>query len=49
MIALFCQSLPLRKIVGPLLLDVGLSVFSVCAGEFLGDGILDFDRLDRLV
>lgn len=37
--------LPLRQVVRSLLLDVRLRVDSVLAGKFLGNRVLDFDRL----
>ena len=49
MIALFAEALPLWQVVGALLLDVGLCVGAVGAGEFLGDGILDADAFDCFV
>lgn len=49
MIALFAERLPLWKVVRSLLLDVGLCVGAMRAGELLGDGILDADALDDLI
>ena len=49
MIAFFTDGFPLRQVVGALLFDIGLRVCSVCAVEFLGNGILDFYGLDLFV
>ena len=49
MIALFAQRFPLRQIVAALFLDVGLRVCTVCACEFLRDGVLHADRFDGFV
>lgn len=49
MIAFLAQRLPLREVIGPLLLDVRLGVSAMTAMKFLGNRIFDFDSFDLLI